>query len=202
MWRRGSSRNCAVLSVASSGTDNRHPNTFFGTFAAYLKKYFEIVWCLFGGIEPRFKQKVVEVFHGAVIWGNLAVLSPCWSSPSDASHVPPTDFSTVVWTGGARHFYNARKNISVGGWMRGSPMSLGSDRRKQPPGLIVWSPSQLCTQSFSLSNLLMWDCPPAVWVGHPLVSPFRFTRRSEQLLHLLLLFAIKIQWMVTNTEAL
>lgn len=58
---------------------------------------------------------------------------------------------------------------------------------------IGWSPSQLCTQSFSLSNLLTWDCPPAVCAGHPLVAPLRFTRQREQLLHLLLLFAIKIQ---------
>lgn len=42
---------------------------------------------------------------------------------------------------------------------------------------IDWSPSQLCTQSFSLSNLLTLGCPQAVCVGHPLVSPLRFTHQ-------------------------
>lgn len=49
--------------------------------------------------------------------------------------------------------------------------ALGSDCH------IGWSPSQLRTQSFSLSNLLTRGCPPAVCVGHPLVSPLRFTHQ-------------------------
>lgn len=32
-------------------------------------------------------------------------------------------------------------------------------------------------QSFSLSNLLMLGCPLAVCMGHPLVSPLRFTHQ-------------------------
>lgn len=114
---------------------------------------------------------------------------------------PPTGSAAVFF------FYNVRENISgaavcVGplchqGLVGGGKSSLWTaatcETAFRCDCCIGWSPSQLCTQSFSLSNLLTWDCPPAVCAGHPLVAPLRFTRRREQLLHLLLLFAIKIQ---------
>lgn len=151
------------------------------------------------GAKRRFKQKVEQVLHRA---GATAALSPrpslaqtcqsflfhtifmsredisedgCMRRPTTPPPPPPQRGSITCLLAPC---------TTLAPLPRTTQFKLGShwaavmyETAFRSDCRIDWSPSQLCTQSFSLSNLLTLGCPQAVCVGHPLVSPLRFTHQ-------------------------